>query len=238
MRGRARAFLFCTALASCAPTVEHPLPPAPPAPADFPTVAYARAAARGEPVYRIDSARSLAVVRVYRAGPLARLGHDHVVASRAIHGYAALAPAAPRADLYVPLARLTVDEPALRAAAGFGTQPSPRDIEGTRTNMLEKVLEVERFPFAVLRVERRPDSPALDVSATIHGVTRRISIPVETGLPSRSLLYVRGEFSLKQTEFGIEPFSALGGALRVADRVDVMFEVYARRVSTENLGGE
>ena len=62
-----------------------------------------------------------------------------------------------RADLYVPLDTLVVDEPALRAEAGFDTQPSAADIAGTRRNMLEKVLEADRYPFALIAVKRSSD---------------------------------------------------------------------------------
>ena len=36
--------------------------------------------------YRIDSVDSEVRLLVYRAGPLARLGHNHVMVNRALHG--------------------------------------------------------------------------------------------------------------------------------------------------------
>jgi hypothetical protein len=73
---------------------------------------YRAALARGEPVFRVDPARSLVVIEAHRAGSLVRVGHDHVVASHDVQGYAA--PDQGRSDLYVPLGRLVVDEPELR----------------------------------------------------------------------------------------------------------------------------
>ena len=49
------------------------------------------------------------VIEVRRGGTLAQLGHDHVVVSHDVAGY--VAPAEGRADLYVRLDRLVVDEP-------------------------------------------------------------------------------------------------------------------------------
>ena len=226
--------LALVVLASCAPTPEQVVAPARERPAGFPEAFYQDARARGEPVYRIDSARSIAVMRVYRAGSLARLGHDHVVASRDIQGFILFPARLPdaRADLFVPLDLMTVDEPALRAEAGFQTQPSAIDIENTRRNMLDKTLETVRHPFATLRFTPLPGSlPAISVNAdiTLRGNTRTQIVPVQIEA-SANLLRISGQFGLHQTEFGIAPFSVLGGALQVDDRVDIRFELYATRL--------
>ena len=76
-----------------------------------------------------------------------------MIASHDVAGF--IAPGEGRADLYVPLDALVVDEPALRSEIGLDTQPSAADIEGTRRNMLEKVLETDRYPYATDRRERR-----------------------------------------------------------------------------------
>src|SRR5712691_1680582 len=128
-------------LGACAPPVRERAPAAAP-PADFPETHYLEALAQGRPVFRVDSPESLVVIEVRRSGSLARLGHDHVVASHELTGY--VAPGEGRADLYVVLARLAVDEAALRAEAGFETHPTESDIEGTGAHMLEKVLEADK----------------------------------------------------------------------------------------------
>ena len=85
--------------AGCAPPLQRPTEPVEQVPAAFPAQHYLAAIARGEPVFRIDAARSLVVIEVRRAGSLARLGHDHVVASPDVQGY--VAPKEGMADLYV-----------------------------------------------------------------------------------------------------------------------------------------
>jgi hypothetical protein len=40
---------------------------------------------------------------------------------------------------------------------------------------------------------------------------------------------VNGRVTLEQSNFGIVPFSILGGALQVQDRVDVRFVIHGRR---------
>lgn len=224
-----RAFLpalLVGLLAGCAPGIAPPAPPVQvQAPADFPIAYYRQAEASGRKVLRVDPDRSLVVVEVRRSGPFARLGHDHVVASHDLRGYVDIEGG--RSDLYVPLDRLAVDEPALRAEAGLTAVPPKGAVEGTRQNMLEKVLESGRFPFALIRISRAaPDRPTLIVAITLHGTVRTFEIParIET-LPGG--IVVSGRMTFNQTDFGIVPFSVLGGALQVQDRLDLRFRVFA-----------
>jgi polyisoprenoid-binding protein YceI len=240
MRARIAWALTACLLSACATMA--PLPAVAPttAPAGFPIDFYRGAAARGEAVFRVDPQRSLVVVRVYRAGALARFGHDHVVASRAVQGYVLLAGTADarRADVYAPLATLSVDEPALRAQAGFDTQPSQQDIEGTRRNMLQKVLDAAQHPFVSLHLASvTGEAPELMASAaiTLHERTYTTPVTIALDTPSPTQLYARGRFSVKQTDFGIEPYALLGGALRVEDRMDIEFEIAATRVGADRI---
>ena len=233
MRSRAlrlAAVFLSTMLAACAPLLREPAqaPAAPPA--DFPEGYYREAAAQGKPVFRVDSRESLVVIEVRRSGSLARLGHDHVVASHEVGGY--VAPDEGRADLYVALARLAVDEAALRAGAGFDTQPTESDIEGTRANMLEKVLETEKFPFVLIQVSgantMRGDV-TLNVAITLHGSTRTLQVPARIEADA-GVVSVTGGFSFDQTDFGITPYSLLGGAIAVKNGVGLRFRIRALRL--------
>lgn len=233
--------LLAVFVAACAPpTVRERAtdlaPAAGEAPADFPRRAYEEAAAQGKPVYRIEPARSLLAITVRRGGSLARMGHDHIVASRGVQGF--ISPEEGRADLYVPLAELSVDEPALRAEAGLDTQPSEADIAATRSNMLDKVLEVQRFPFALIRVSGSPAASAaadarLAVAITLHGTTRRFEVPVQI-TAGRGEVRAAGSLELDQSEFGIVPFSVMGGAIQVQDRLSLRFSLYASPAGAQN----
>lgn len=197
-------------------------------PLAFPEAYYRLAQASGKRVLSVDPGRSLVVIEVRRAGSLAHLGHDHVVASHDLRGY--VAPDERRADLYVRLDRLVVDEPALRAEARFDTQPSPDAIEGTRRNMLERVLEVERHPFALIHIEGDGDRLPLHVELTLHGKTRLFAVPAQVeARRDGNEIAISGRLSFRQTDFGIVPMSVLGGALQVRDEVDLRFRVVAHR---------
>jgi polyisoprenoid-binding protein YceI len=230
LRAGLAAAIAASLLAGCALFAPEPAP-APTAPvappADFPEAYYRQAAAQGKPVFRVDPAASLVVIEVRRSGSLSRLGHDHVVASHHVGGY--VAPEEGRGDLYVPLTHLTVDEEKLRAEAGFDTQPTESDIAGTRANMLEKVLEADKFPFALVRVNGAragKGSGDISVALTLHGKTRTLKVPAQVTADGKQIS-VSGKLSLNQTDFGITPYSLFGGALAVRDAVDVRFRIHA-----------
>jgi len=197
---------------------------------------YRQAAASGTTVLAIDPAQSLVVVTVRRGGALARFGHDHVVASRNVEGFAA--PSAGRADFHFRLDQMTVDEAALRLAAKLDTQPSADAIAGTRTNMLTRVLEAERFPLVVLAV-RQPGGQAgdhladrlveqpLQLSITLHGVTRTVAAPTRIDTTPQGVT-ASGTLQLRQSDFGITPMSVMGGAMTVQDTLELRYRIVAR----------
>lgn len=226
MRNAGGILMLAVALAACAPEPARRSAGDAIALPVLPESDYAAAARRGERVFRVDPGSSLVTIEVRRGGSLARLGHDHVVASHDVQGY--VAPDAGRADLHVRLDRLTVDEPALRDHAGFETQPSAEDIAATRENMLSKVLEADRFALAEIHITGNAaggGSP-MQVAITLHGSTRTVAVPVT--LDSRdNALEATGEFTVRQTDFGITPYAALGGAIRVEDPVLVRFRIRA-----------
>ena len=217
-----RALLLAALLAGCAAVA--PPAPVPPATADNAAGWYRQAQAAGSKVLVIDPAQSLIAVTVRRGGVLARLGHDHVVASHAVTGYAA--PAQGRADFSFRLDQMTVDEPALRREAGFDTQPSEAAIAGTRTNMLTRVLEAERFPVVALHAEQAPGA-AMRLAITLHGVTRTVAAPTRLE-SSADGVTASGTLQLRQTDFGITPMSVMAGAMTVLDTMELRYRIVAR----------
>lgn len=187
--------------------------------------AYRALAASGAAVYAVDSRASLVAVTVRRAGPMARLGHDHVVASRTLAGH--VAPGAGRADVSFRVDQMSVDEPQLLREAGIEKQPSPQAVEGTRTNMLGPVLDAQRFPVVTLHGERQADG-LLRVAVTLHGVTRSLALPATVRVDAAQVT-ASGTARLKQTDFGITPFSVGGGLLSVQDELEVRYHIVARR---------
>jgi hypothetical protein len=186
---------------------------------------YRQAEAAGRKIFRVDPARSLVTILVQRDGPLANLGHAHLIASHDVKGYIDLD--AGRADLYVPLDRLTVDEQNLRQEIGLTTPLSSGAIEGTRRNMLDKVLEAGRYPVVLIQVTRvANDRSRLYVKIMLQGKVHDYEVPAQIETFTGGIV-ISGQMTFNQTDFGIIPFSILGGAIQVQDRLDLRFKIHA-----------
>jgi len=186
--------------------------------------------------YRVDTAASLLQLYVYRAGPLARLGHNHVVASRDLTGAVWYRDRQGRSAFRIslPVAELTVDEAGLREAAGddFPGEIPPDDVEGTRRNMLgEAVLDAARHPeltAELVAVEGSGETLTVTAALTIRGRRRLVDFPVRLSVEDDRLV-ATGETTVSHAALGLEPFSVMGGALSVAEDIGVRYRVVARR---------
>jgi len=188
----------------------------------------------GARVFDIDPARSVVTVLVYRAGPLAKFGHNHVVTSGGEAGVAWMGrdPSESGFEIRIPVASLVVDDPAARAAAGkeFAGEVPESAREGTYQNMTRaEVLDLAGYPDIVVRCAGLAGTwgqPVAAADLTIRGVTRRIEIPIEL-MRTADALSARGSLRIRQTDFGITPFSVGGGAIQVGDELDLRFEIVA-----------
>ena len=225
--------LVCVAaISGCGPRRAESPPPAPVVAAEF----AGSQIPPGATVYTIDPARSIVTLRVYRAGRLAKLGHNHVITSATEAGSAWTngTPATSGFEVRIAVAELVVDDPAARAAAGpdFPGELSDAAREGTRTNMLRaEVLDGTRYPEIVVRAGSLGgtwDQPTVAASVTIKDQTRSIDVPLAIGRTDDAIV-ARGALRVLQSDFGITPFSIGGGAIAVADAVEISFEIYAAR---------
>jgi polyisoprenoid-binding protein YceI len=219
-------------LAGCRSTSE-PAPPANASQSRSPSSAAATTHA-GTLTLQVDPARTVVTIIVRRAGPLAKLGHDHVItaADEAGSVWLGSTPADSSFELTLPVERFDVDLPAARATAGpeFAA-PVPDDArEGTRRNMLRtEVLDGERFPTITLRSSAASGvwpQPIVRVAVLLKGVEREQEIPVVVEREANGVV-ARGELRLNQSDFGITPFSVAGGAIQVADTLEIRFEIAA-----------
>ena len=188
-------------------------------------------------VYRIDIPQSDIHWRVYKAGALARFGHNHVISVETADGEIFAYPDSPRSgfELIIPVADLVIDDPELRERYGedFSSVPSAADIEGTRGNMLgDQVLNAEQFGELRLSADKllaESGSGMIDFTLEIVGHTVELTVPAEIAIDTRTIV-VRGEFGLALTELDMVPFSALMGALSVADHMDFTYVIHATKV--------
>lgn len=190
----------------------------------------------GSTHYRINSDLSDVRFLVYRSGPLARFGHNHVIRAGTVTGDVYLNPDFDRSgfDLRLPVADFRVDEPHSRRPEGpkFATQPSPADIAGTRRNMLgAAILDAGHYPVIRVRSVHLSGSrtkPEITFRVELRGVQRDLTAPVAIRRGDGRLT-ATGHFQIKQTSFGITPYSILGGGLTVRNEVTVRFRIVAER---------
>ena len=219
----------------------------PPQPGAGPTVAngdradlqsiYSDLGRAGGRVFKLVPKDSEVRIYVFRAGRAARLGHNHVLSAPQFTGFFHLpanGAANGRFDLEFRLDQLKIDDPADRSTLGaaFSTVLSPEDIEGTRRHMLgTNYLQADRFPFVriqSLQISGEAPKFAAKVQVEMHGQRGEMWIPLDVeGLPDR--LSVSGSFVLRQTDFGVQPLSLLGGLLSVQDEVVIEFKLAGAR---------
>ncbi len=232
LKARLSTLLFATVLlAGCPAGVKSP-PPGKPMPIPAP----APAATQGSAVYTIDSSASVVRILVYRGGALARLGHNHVMTATSLSGQVAVNPDPAKStfDLSFPVAEINVDDTQARREVGdeFPGEISQGDRDGTRRNMLRaEVLDAEHFPRVSLRsVSITPPLQTAKITAriAIKDVSRDVEVPVAIDVADARLT-ATGQFPIKQTDFGIKPFSIGLGALEVVDQLQIRFKIVADR---------
>ncbi|NKB35323.1 MAG: hypothetical protein GKR91_19670 [Pseudomonadales bacterium] len=188
--------------------------------------------------YGIDSENSILRVYVGRAGPLARMGHNHVVHNTDLAGEIILAadPLDSTASFAFPVSGFFVDDQSERDRAaeemreGFDTQPGRRAIEGTRENMMsDAVLNGATFTTIAARVTTVSVSDNqwnLSIALDLVGSTVNLELPAQVNVNGSSMA-VDASFSLNHEDIGLSVFTALGGSLRVAEQLDFELHIEA-----------
>lgn len=186
--------------------------------------------------YEIRSDLSDIRFLVFKAGALAKLGHNHVVQAKSIRGEIRLEPNIHESSfsIEIPIKDFQVDEDSARQDEGtaFSPQPDAEAIAGTTRNMLgEKVLDAARYPtIEINSVDLTGPEWGMDIKARIrlHGIERELVIPAALENNGNKIV-VTAFFSIAQTDFGITPMSVFGGAIQVDNAVKVRMRIVATR---------
>ena len=221
-------------LAACgAPRPRHAVPP------PKPEESISRPGSPPGRVYRIDENQSELRILVYRAGPLAHFGHNHVIVNHAIRGAVNLADAPGDSAFWltVVVAGFVVDDVQARREEGADFAGDiPDDAKsGTLHNMLSTaLLNADDFPVIAVRSVAEPGARAASgagaliatVALNVAGHESTIDVPLTLRVDSRSLS-ATGSLELRQTALGLTPFSLMLGALQVQDAMTIKFEIVA-----------
>jgi hypothetical protein len=181
--------------------------------------------------YPIDSEDSELRLLVYRAGPLANLGHNHVMVNRALSGLVQIGADVPASSfsLRVPADGFLIDDAQARREEG-GDFPGdiPEDAKaGTRRNMLSgAVLNAGEYPDITVKsvsLAGTLDALNADLEISAAGRTSRITVPFTLQGDAHRLI-AAGSTELRQTALGLTPYSLLHGALQVQDAMQLKFK--------------
>jgi polyisoprenoid-binding protein YceI len=172
-------------------------------------------------MYTLGPETGRLIVRTGRSGLGRKAGHDLTIEVTRWTGEAVIDTATPSET------RVTVEaEPAsfeVREGTGGVVPLSDADRAEIKKVVREKILHTDRHPRIAFRstsVTGSPDSFRIEGELTIMDRTRPVTVRGQaTG--GR----VTGRATVVQSQWGIKPYSALLGALRLADQVEVEFDL-------------
>jgi polyisoprenoid-binding protein YceI len=173
-------------------------------------------------VYHLDPASRL-VVKTGKSGLLSFAGHTHVIRARGVSGELVYHPGKPTSYL-----RLRLPTDSLEVLTPSDTAEIRKVTEAMRT----EVLHVDKYPemtFVADSLNASSGKMSLQLALTMAGTTRMVPVTATVTIDSHAVTAL-GTFSVKQTDFGIKPFSGgPAGTVKVADRVTFCFDLVAVR---------
>lgn len=174
--------------------------------------------------HTLDPSSGSVVLRTGRQGMAQKVGHDLVIDATRWNAEVNIDDDPSKCEV-----QATVDIRGLEVREGLGgAKPlSDKDKRDIKKNIGE-TLKANRFPEITFRsttVESTGDTQ-LEVSGelSVAGTTRPVSFPLSVEEEGSSVR-LRGTVPITQTNFGIKPFTAMMGALKVKDQVEVELDV-------------
>jgi polyisoprenoid-binding protein YceI len=164
--------------------------------------------------YRLGPGDGTLSIRTGRTGAAAKAGHDLVIEVTVWEGTLRLGD--DPADTSVEVA---ADATSLHVREGTGGMQSLGDDDkaNIRTTIHDDVLKGHAITFRSTAVTRADGRLNVQGELTLAGTTRPLAFDLAVGDDGR----LSGAAVVKQTDWGMKPYSTLFGALKVADEVRV-----------------
>jgi YceI-like domain len=165
-------------------------------------------------IYELGPDDGTLAVRTGRTGTVAKAGHDLVIHVTRWRGTLD--------DGDEPSVALDADSTSLKVREGTGGMMAldNGDLANIEQTIDDDVLERQDISFRSTRVEATADGLSVTGDLTLRGTTRPIAFDLNVA-DGRA----HGAAVVKQTEWGMKPYTALFGALKVADAVRVEIDV-------------
>jgi polyisoprenoid-binding protein YceI len=169
--------------------------------------------------YTLGPGDGTLTVRTGKAGAASKVGHNLVIEVTSWQATLDLPEGSAERSL-----ALTADPRSLRVVDGHGgVQALGDDDKASISKTIdEEVLKGAAIAFRSRSVEAGPDGAGLRVEGDLDlvGASRPVAFHLDTGVDGR----ITGHATLKQTDWGIKPYSTLFGTLKVTDEVEVAID--------------
>jgi polyisoprenoid-binding protein YceI len=171
--------------------------------------------------HRLGPGNATLLVRTRRGGAAAKAGHDLELA---VTGWAATLVVGE--DPAASSAELTADAASLRVQKGTGGMQALGDDDKANIHQTidDEVLGRQDIVFRSTRVQGAGDRLKVEGDLTMAGATQSIAFDLEAGADGS----IAGTAVVTQTRWGMKPYSALFGALKVLDDVEIALDGHVR----------
>ncbi|MGH9125352.1 MAG: YceI family protein [Acidimicrobiales bacterium] len=158
------------------------------------------------------------LINVWKDGVAAKMGHDLTLLCTRWNGTADINPENPAACSV----SATIDLAGIEVLEGKGGAKSLSEGDkGDIKKNLHKALGSGQVSFQSTGISGSPSNLELQGQLTINGKSNPVNFTANASDDGQ----LSGKTSFKQTDFGIKPFSAMLGALKIKDAVDVSFNL-------------
>jgi polyisoprenoid-binding protein YceI len=179
--------------------------------------------------YTLDASQSKFMAHANRSGLLWFKGHSHHLAASEFTGQVQLTPG----TITPASLRLVVKAASLHETGAVFTEQQKQIIN---KELKDIVLHPDQYPditFQSTNVTAKTSGPGrydvrMDGNLTLHGITRRITIPAVVTLEGNNLRAV-GKFSIDRDDYKVKATSAFHGFVRVDDDIKFEFDIVGRR---------
>jgi polyisoprenoid-binding protein YceI len=172
--------------------------------------------------YEIGPETGRLLVRTFRQGVAAKVGHDLLMEAARWEGHVSV-PADPVTTQPTVSVRTDLDSLEVLEGTG-GIKPLSDSDKQQIQQTMHKVLRIDRHPHAAFTstsVELHDGSATVEGDLTLTGQTH----PQRLEIQQRDEVTLAGTTSLVQSRWGIKPYSGFLGALKLRDAVDIEFTV-------------
>lgn len=178
--------------------------------------------------YQLDAGAGRITLRTSRDGLVAQAGHDLTIDVAQWSGELVVGP-----DLIPASLDVKIDLSALVVREGTGgikplSDRDKREIAVTA----RKVLSADRYPeatFTASSFEPSGDGGTITGSLALAGQSRPERLEVSQTAPG----HYRATTTIRQTDFGIKPYSAFLGSLKVSDAVKIEVDLDLPQAATQ-----